>query len=252
MAPLVLLVFSFLSHLVVLHCAVGDRNISCPHYLCNDDVGSIGFPFTNETHSLRCGLFVVNSSNRRSPKIQLKEEGYWYEFKSITQLNLVNVHDDHLQKQLESRDCSDEIFNILSLPSSSPVVHVYTYNLTLFKCAKITLDETSYTKHCENDYHTYYFASNSSLSITSPIQSLCSSIQLPAVLGKDPSLHSTLTAKFALQVHVYKECYECYSKGGICQNYNGEFKCGNLVKGKYEHQIGYLLHLDSCLYSVVP
>ncbi|KAK9934706.1 hypothetical protein M0R45_021840 [Rubus argutus] len=230
MAPVVLLIFSVLSHLVVLHYAVEDgHNTHCPAYLCNEKVGSIGFPFKNKTHSPECGLYTVDCSDRSSPKIQLKEEGYWFEFESITQLNSVSIKDDEPERLLKSDDCNDDTFDMLSLPSSSPIVHVFAHNLTLFKCPNdtSTLDEeTSFRKQCGNANHTYYTTASN----TSPAPHNCSIIYLPA---PDLTLHGfpKWPARFTLQLVVTKECNECYVKGGVCQNDMGEFKCANIVKG---------------------
>ena len=178
-----LFLLSFFINLVAPHYA---EELVYPANFCNEIVGSISFPFKNKTHSPKCGLYTVDCSDHTSPKIQLKEEGYWFAFESIAQLNLVSIKDEELHRRLKSDYCNDEIFDILSLPSSSPILHVSTHNLILFKCTDDTgtLDQTSYRKQRGNAYHTYYTASNSSLSISPAPQ--CSIIHLPAVPDQPP------------------------------------------------------------------
>lgn len=231
MTPVTLFMFFVLANLAVLHSAEEERNHTrCPAYFfCSDNIGNIStFPFKSKAHPPECGLYSVDCSQGSSPRIQLEEGGYWQEFTSISDSNMISmiIIAKELRQRLETDPCNDENFNDLSLPNPSPISNVSTtYNLTLFKCNH-TLDHTSYRdiKLCSSASHTYYISLNNNLSSPPP---QCSVVQLPfrTDLNHLNQTHYNLTADFTLQVIVSQKCYECYDREGICKAYKEEAKC---------------------------
>ncbi|KAL6190351.1 hypothetical protein ACLB2K_036749 [Fragaria x ananassa] len=229
MAPVALFMFSVLSHLLLLHYVEGTQN--CPSYYCNEIVGNIHFPFKNSSHPPECGMYTVNCSNPSSPKIQLREGGYWHDFDSISQTNSVHINDKDLQppELLPIDFCSDEVLNDLSLPSPSPLFDLlFTHNLTLFKC-NLTLKapDADLTFGCSNTKHTYFTLYNKSTPSPPPS---CSISQIPTLPNKSTLL--PLTTEFSLQVQVTKECYDCFEKRrGRCLIVDRKFKCSRKGAG---------------------
>lgn len=213
MTPVTLFMFFVLANLAVLHSAEEERNHQrCPAYFCNDNIGNIStFPFKSKAHPPECGLYSVDCSEGSSPKIQLEEGGYWHEFTSISDSNMISmIIDKELWQRLERDPCNDRSFKDLSLPNPSPISNVSTrYNLTLFKCNH-TPDHTSYRdiKLCSSASHTYYISLDNNLSSPPP---LCSVVQLPILTGLNLSNQPpyNLATNFALQVIVSQECHEC-------------------------------------------
>ncbi|XP_061989754.1 LEAF RUST 10 DISEASE-RESISTANCE LOCUS RECEPTOR-LIKE PROTEIN KINASE-like 1.1 isoform X1 [Rosa rugosa] len=220
MAPVALFMYSVLSHLLVLHYVEGMKK--CPSYYCNEMVGYIHFPFKNSSHPPECGLYTVDCSNPSSPKIQLREGGYWHDFDSISQTNSVHINDKELVKPLPIDYCNDEILDDLSLPSPSPLFDLlFTNNLTLFKCNTSLKPHADLTFGCLNAKHTYYTLYNKSTPSPPPP---CSITQIPTLSNQSTLL--PLTTVFSLQVQVTRDCYQCYEKRkGRCLVVNGKFKC---------------------------
>ncbi|KAL6188018.1 hypothetical protein ACLB2K_039413 [Fragaria x ananassa] len=229
MAPVALFMFSVFSHLLLLHYVEGTQN--CPSYYCNEIVGNIHFPFKNSSHPPECGMYTVNCSNPSSPKIQLREGGYWHDFDSISQTNSVHINDKELQppELLPIDFCSDEVLNDLSLPSPSPLFDLlFTHNLTLFKCnPTLKAPDADLTFGCSNTKHTYFTLYNKSTPCQPPS---CSISQIPTLPNKSTLL--PLTTEFSLQVQVTKECYDCFAKRqGRCLIVDGKFKCSRKGPG---------------------
>ncbi|XP_050374239.1 LEAF RUST 10 DISEASE-RESISTANCE LOCUS RECEPTOR-LIKE PROTEIN KINASE-like 1.1 isoform X2 [Argentina anserina] len=229
MAPVTLFISFLLTYLVVLHSAA-EETVSklCAPTFCKDV--SISFPFRYKEHSPECGLFPLNCSEGLPPRIQLKEGEDWHEFTKISKSEDTGIYDisiivsKDLQQLLESRPCSDDNFEKLSLPSPTPRFSVSsTSTMTLLKCSNILdrykLDHNRLRFGCISASHTYYyFAPNN---IPWPPLPQCSVVQLPLIAGWNISnQHNTiLTTNFILQVTVseeMEECFECYSRGGIC------------------------------------
>ncbi|CAN6727729.1 unnamed protein product [Malus baccata var. baccata] len=214
MAPVALFILAILAHLVVLHSA-------CPGHFCGSAGNiSISFPFKFRGDPTECGYFTVDCSESDRPKIQLKEEGYRYEFEGPLLSTLIRIKDGDLAGRLERERCNDQIFDDLSLPDASSIPHfeLCTHNLTLIKC-NTTSDKNNYTRpsdFCENDYHTYYIAPSNSI----PSPSLppwharpgCATIQVP-VHPFQPKTLSSLTAEFILST---PECFQCIESKGEC------------------------------------
>nr|XP_011464088.1 PREDICTED: glycerophosphodiester phosphodiesterase protein kinase domain-containing GDPDL2-like [Fragaria vesca subsp. vesca] len=221
MATVAVLILHVFTHFLVLSSAE-----NCPAFSCNKVIDKLSFPFKNKTQNFpECGYYTVDCSDRPAPpKIQLKEGGYWFQFKSIAQSGTVLINDSKLQeriKNLETNDCHDDIFSDLSPPSSSPIVNISAHNLTLFRCNN-TLDNTPSDDPyyaCRNENYTYYTVSYDGLD--------CSAIHIPILPPSPSSVYnlSALTAKFPLQVQFTKECTQCYTIGGKCFDYYGKFKC---------------------------
>ncbi|XP_004300969.1 PREDICTED: probable receptor-like protein kinase At1g67000-like [Fragaria vesca subsp. vesca] len=231
MAPITLFISFLLTNLAVLHSAEEQRiNKSCPPYFCNDVIGNISFPFRYEEQSRECGLYPVDCSEG-FPRIQLKEGGYWHEFTSISESNNISmIINKELKQRLESIPCDDESFEDLSLPSPTPISNVSTtHNLTLFKCSNTTFS-TDFKLACSSTSNPYNYYT-SSMYVPSPPPD-CSAVWLPRLPGWNISNqpHPILTANFTLQVTVSEQCYECYSRGGLCQAYGGEFTCSPTPK----------------------
>ncbi|KAK9950847.1 hypothetical protein M0R45_006313 [Rubus argutus] len=219
----------FFTHLVVHYSAEEVRSrTDCPAIKCNDKVGNISFPFFVD-YGCYDGLYHVDCSNSSNPKIQLKMGGYWYQLESITRSSSIFINDSNLQKHLEKDNCDDEVFNISSLPSSSPIVNISTSNnVTLFRCNNIWPGEPPYGSRnvaCSSSSYTYYTSSQDSL--------MCPTIDIPIREGFPPNLYnrSALTAQFSFQVQINKECYRCYDKSdGYCVNEDGKVKCANIFQ----------------------
>lgn len=230
-----------LAHLVVHYYAEEVRSRpDCPAIFCNDKVGSTSFPFSG--YSTGCnGLYDVDCSNRSNPKIQFNGGGYWYQLESITGSSSIFIKDSNLQERLERENCSDEVFDLLSLSVRSSVVNIYiTNNLTLFRCNNIQPDNPPYrgpNYACSSRRYTYYTSSQDSL--------VCSTIHIPIREGFPPNLYdlSALTAEFSLQVQVNEECHRCHDKHGRCMD-DGEFVCldADLEKGMLYGFIAQYLH----------
>ncbi|XP_024194529.1 rust resistance kinase Lr10 isoform X2 [Rosa chinensis] len=233
MAPFTLFISFLLTNLAVLHSAEEEKiHTSCsPYYFCNDQIGSISFPFRYKEHPRECGLYSVDCSE--PPKIQLKEGGYWHEFESLSLSNkIISINDKELQQRLERDSCDDESLDYLSLPGPSPISDVSTpSNLTLFKCSN-TPNPTNPDLElcCRGASHTYYYNSSNQTPIPPP---LCSVVQLPRLPGWYPlnQHHSNLTVNFTVQVTVSKKCSKCYDRGGICLAHEGESDCSVALKG---------------------
>ncbi|CAL8995004.1 unnamed protein product [Prunus brigantina] len=194
MAPVALFIFSLLTHLVVVH------STEDPPY-CD-------------------GLFTVNCSDRDNPRIQLKAEGYWHEFKIIPEPSMIFINDNKLEQRLKTSSCNDQVFNDLSLPGPSPVFdELSTHNLSLIKCPT-PLHKTDLKYECRNHNYTYYTSPLPSHSLPSTPQS-CSMLQMPKDPHKPVFNLSALTTTFFLHFRVREECHVD----------KGKFKCSAGVKG---------------------
>ncbi|KAM5567778.1 rust resistance kinase Lr10 [Rosa sericea] len=231
MATVAVFIFSVFTHPLLLYSAE-----SCPPSFCNERVGSIFFPFKNITHSPECGgFYTVNCSDHLNPKIQLRDGGYWFQLESISRSESVFINDSRLQKRIEERlkggTCDDDVFNDLSLPGPSPILHratppilLSTNNLTLFRCNNNIQEKTPYKDPnyaCRSVNYIYYTVLNDSLD--------CSAIQIPILPDSRPNVYnpSALTANFSLQVQFTKECHHyCSTSNAKCWvDNNGEVKC---------------------------
>ncbi|KAM1740981.1 hypothetical protein ACFX12_011163 [Malus domestica] len=231
MAPVALFILAILAHRVVLHSAEdseAEPSRHCPVNLCSSLAGDISFPFKSPGDPPECGLFKVNCSDTERPKIQLKEDGYWLEFQGSLFSPSISIKDRDLADRLSKDRCVDGVFNGLSLPSPSPISHVFlfTHNLTLFKC-NTTLDKNSYrqlNEDCGNAYHIYYTDPFNS-SLQSPPSPECTTFQVPIHLPPpQPNWLPSLTAEFSLEVST-PECHRCFKRKGECLIEGGKFKC---------------------------
>ncbi|KAM5567779.1 rust resistance kinase Lr10 [Rosa sericea] len=218
MAPFTLFISFLLTNLAVLHSAEEERNHSpCPsNYFCNDQIGSFSFPFRDKEHPPECGLYSVDCSEGSPPRIQLKEGGYWYEFESISNNNILIIINKELQQRLERGPCEDESFSDLSLPST---VSAISYLVLLKCCPNLNTTDTDLILGCSSPSHTYnYYISPKYIPSPPPN---CSVVPLPLIPGWNISNqpHSIL------HVTVPEECSECNSTGRICRAYEGEPNC---------------------------
>ncbi|CAN6550210.1 unnamed protein product [Malus baccata var. baccata] len=237
MGPVALFILSVLAHLVVLHSA--DYSAEelpakhCPVHLCSSLAGNISFPFKRMGDPPECGLFKVNCSVTERPKIQLKEDGYWFEFQGSLLSPSISIKDGVLADRLRRNCCNDEVFDDLSLPRASPIpeVSLFINNLTLLKCN--TALEKIYPQlndSCSTAHHHYYIASSDG-SLPSPPPPGCATIQVPILPSPpQPITLSSLTAEFSLKVEAW-ECHRCREGNGECLVDHGKYKCTVREKG---------------------
>ncbi|KAJ9140772.1 hypothetical protein P3X46_031377 [Hevea brasiliensis] len=209
--------------LLTLHASaeVKNHHPSCPPFNCGK-LGRISFPFTNTTHS-DCGFIAVDGCSEPVQRIQLEGGGKWYEAKSISENNTVQIHDEELQTLLKSNQCY--AFSNLTLPSSPFLSFQVTPNLTVFKCCH-TLNNTpssdsNYTG-CK-DYNIFYNYLGHRLP---SLPLLCSILQLPfSKPEKRNNIFELLTANYSLEIQVSSACYNCFKQGGQCELESKKFQC---------------------------
>ncbi|KAL5553088.1 hypothetical protein UlMin_040489 [Ulmus minor] len=235
MVPILLFFLFVLSHLVLL-CPAHDEQYQqrCPPFQCGDS-HDIQFPYRNGSNP-ECGLYPVNCTGQIQ-KVQLKEGGHWYGFKSISPRGeLINIYDTELNKYLHLGNC--ESIKSFSFPIPSVLSNVSTPNsLTLYNCSH-TLH---FTHHREfnytpcGDYRIYYPLS---VPIDFPrfprFPPKCSRIQLPPAATDQNHNHTfKFLSEFTLEVVFRWKCRHCYSRrGGQCRlDSENKFHCSVARKG---------------------
>lgn len=224
MSSALLLLMFFISPLVCL--AQERRSHSrCSPFSCGK-LGSIEFPFNNVTNP-ECGMFTIDCSDG-IPKIQLKEEGHWYQIESIFQSDAVVINDTAPAIELDFNSCQS--IKTFSLPSFSPPLFSYRFtgsSVTLFNCSHslgIPPPKDFQQTSC-GDYDVYYHRQN----LTFPFKKQCSTIQLPVPAPLDHHL-----TRFTFEANLKDECYRCHYKGGKCKNNpQNQFCSLNITRGRY-------------------
>ncbi|KAL5553147.1 hypothetical protein UlMin_040548 [Ulmus minor] len=241
---LILLFFLFvLSHLVHL-CFAQEKQYpqSCP-FQCGDSY--ISFPFRNGSNP-ECGLYPVNCTGQIQ-KVQLKEGGHWYGFKSISQLgDSLYIYDTELNEHSPWGNC--ESIKSFSFPIPSVLSNVSTHNpLTLVNCSR-NLD---FTHHRElnyttcGDYRIYH-----PLSDTIDFPPECSRIQLPPAATDQNHNHTfKFLSEFTLEVFLSPDCLHCrWPRGGRCRlDSENKFLCFGARKASTVAGLGVLLVTLCCL-----
>ena len=230
MASVLLFVFFFLSHLVLLHSAEAEEKRKWPDCLplfqCGK-FGTIGFPFTNSSHPPRCGLLPVNCDGT-PPTIQLPRNlsETPYEVINISYTNTtqsIHVKDISLWEYLNTNKC--EYLTNFTLPNS-PLISfkLTTPNQSLFICNR-THNITSprnFTYMSCGDHNIYN-------SLPTKFISQCSTVLLPVKDKDDPNI----TAEFNLEMRVSDACYSCHGSLGKCiLDKNEKFSCLHREKHK--------------------
>ncbi|XP_018435764.2 LEAF RUST 10 DISEASE-RESISTANCE LOCUS RECEPTOR-LIKE PROTEIN KINASE-like 1.1 [Raphanus sativus] len=169
------------------------------------------FPFYNTSMPSRCGLFKLKCTNHQISKIQLEENGEWYNVTSVSQANTITITDPKLNQSLESGTCSD--LSRFSLPDS-PWLNM----TTLYKCNNSR--ENGFTfSNCKGGGSSLYYSDFQD-------NSGCSAIKTPESWVNPSHMNqSILNATFSLHIDLPPGCYGCHRRGGECTMVKGEFRC---------------------------
>ncbi|KAH7571121.1 hypothetical protein JRO89_XS05G0256100 [Xanthoceras sorbifolium] len=232
MAHATCLLFLVLSYLSLLSLAgeVTEFNRRCPPFLC-ENLGYLGFPFSNQTHP-ECGLLIVNNCNTsRHQKIQLGKDGPEFFIGNIKQDNTLRLHDREREKLRNKRSCRS--LRNVTLPTSAYMsFDPSTSNRSLFKCP---LTPTNGSERQHKRFHLLCNDSSHSLVYNSSGFHPPNCSLVPLLVNKTRKgveFINLYTGWFNIRVNVTIECYKCHWGGGQCQsNDEGNFHCLNARRG---------------------
>ncbi|XP_057961689.1 LEAF RUST 10 DISEASE-RESISTANCE LOCUS RECEPTOR-LIKE PROTEIN KINASE-like 1.1 isoform X3 [Malania oleifera] len=222
-APFVILFF--FSHLLPPLFA---KPHNCSSFVCGN-LGSIRFPFRKINDDPECGLLTVTCS-QPDQRIQLVEQGKWYQVMNISQDDTIFINDVELQQRLKNNKC--DVFENLKLPTSLKINLIIEPNMTFFKCNR-TLHSALHTRfeHTCGAYDIKY--DDVPYNFRKEVPPQCSVIQLPMAKQNknysDP--FSLLAHEFYLKAQLSWDCIDCRHQGGQCKyDSKGRVRC--VGKGK--------------------
>ncbi|XP_044490271.1 LEAF RUST 10 DISEASE-RESISTANCE LOCUS RECEPTOR-LIKE PROTEIN KINASE-like 2.1 [Mangifera indica] len=221
--------FFIISRLLVLTLAVEEEggNPRCNPFECGS-LGSVGFPFFDGTNR-GCGFLKLDNCSEQVPRIKLHEDWPWFYITAISQTNTITLQEN----ETFLRPVNYCAYRNLSLPSS-PFLSVEPYNQTFFRCPAAK-NYTNLTAVCEQNKN-FTIGGDQSGSSNEKFGKLhpdCSVIQL--VVNKTQKRADFLklyTGWFRLQLNVTRECTDCFQRGGVCQDNQGQFQCSTDVAGQ--------------------
>ncbi|KAH7516478.1 hypothetical protein FEM48_Zijuj10G0139400 [Ziziphus jujuba var. spinosa] len=197
-------------------------------FMCGK-LGEIRYPFKNlwGPPPDECGLYTLDCSDWKNPKVQLKGGEHWYGVQQISQAGSITINDPTLQKRLKSRRC--ESLESFGLPRPDWFSNVSSPNIvSLFKCNRSSLhsitsptSDFQYSTTC-GDYNLYYSTPTKLLLDNSSFpdfpQDNCSFIQLPAAshTANLSDFFSFFTDNFFLEVIVLYGCVPCLNEKRQC------------------------------------
>ncbi|XP_044488376.1 LEAF RUST 10 DISEASE-RESISTANCE LOCUS RECEPTOR-LIKE PROTEIN KINASE-like 1.1 [Mangifera indica] len=205
-------------------------NPRCKPFECGS-LGPVGFPFFNGTNS-DCGFLKIDNCSEQVPRIKLHKDWPWFYVTAISQTNTITLQEN----ETFLRPVNYCAYRNLSLPSS-PFLSVEPYNQTFFRCPAAK-SYTNFTAVCkQNKNFTIGYQNDSSNEKLGKLHPDCSVIQL--LVNKSQKRVDFLklyTGWFRLQLNVTRECIDCFRRGGVCQDNQGQFQCSSEPNSRTEEK----------------